>query len=71
MINSKPTKFIKKPISDEIVKQIIRSISVGEYPPGSKLPGERVLSEKYNVSRQTIRNALQTLLSYNFLEIRP
>jgi GntR family transcriptional regulator len=37
---------------------LCRRIQAGEFPPGSRLPGERELSAGYAVSRVTIRQAL-------------
>lgn len=45
----------------EISKKIEHSIQSGEYPENSPLPSERSLSEKYHVSRSTIREALDKL----------
>ena len=45
----------------EISEKIIEAIQSGEYPENSPLPSERSLSEKYHVSRSTIRAALGKL----------
>ena len=39
-----------------------QSIAAGEYADGSFLPGERVLCERFQVSRVTVRNALKQLV---------
>lgn len=41
----------------DIAEQIIALIEQGVFPPGSRLPGERELSERFGVSRVTIREA--------------
>lgn len=41
----------------DIAEQIIALIEEGVFPPGSRLPGERELSERFGVSRVTIREA--------------
>lgn len=51
------------PLYLEISKKIKHSIQSGEYPENSSLPSERSLSEKYLVSRSTIREALEKLKS--------
>ena len=33
-----------------------------QYPPGSKLPPERILAEQYGVARMTLRKALDQLV---------
>jgi GntR family transcriptional regulator len=37
------------------------AIAAGEYPPGSLLPSEAVLGQRYGLSRPTIRNAITAL----------
>ena len=40
-----------------IVQQLTELIDSGAFPPGSRLPGERDLAERFQVSRVTIREA--------------
>lgn len=40
-----------------IVRQLTDLIDTGVYPPGSRLPGERELAERFGVSRVTVREA--------------
>jgi len=42
-------------------RRLLTAIESGVYPPGTRLPGERVLSEQLQVSRSTLRGALQRL----------
>lgn len=50
------------------VANLIRTeIMVGDWPPGSKLPTEKNLAEKYGVSRITIRNAKDLLSEEGFV----
>ena len=44
-----------------VVEEINRLIDSGDYPPGSRLPPERDLAERFNVSRLTIREAIIAL----------
>lgn len=46
---------------EEIARELRQAIFDGKFPVGSKLPKEKELSEKFSVSRQTIRAALQLL----------
>ena len=43
---------------EDVADTIRRLILDGTYPPGTRLPGERELSERFEVSRVTIREAL-------------
>jgi len=45
-------------------------IEDGAFPPGSRLPGERELAEKFDVSRVTIREAEIALQAIGRLEIK-
>lgn len=59
----------------EIQKQIITNlkelINFKNLEPGDKLPSERMLSEKFNVTRSNLREALQTLESYGLVKSIP
>lgn len=46
-----------------IAAKLRKLIEDGEFPPGSRLPGERELAERFGVSRVTIREAEIALLS--------
>lgn len=52
----------------KVAEQILRSVSAGEYPPGSQLPQERQLTEMLGVSRPTVREALAALEVLGFVE---
>ena len=45
----------------QLIQEIQRWISSGEYPPGSPLPSEHELSEMFHVARATVARALQIL----------
>ena len=55
---------------NQITRQLIESIQVGEYPVGDKLPPERELAEKLNVSRTTLREAFIALELMRYVDIR-
>ena len=48
--------------------QLKQMITSGEYPPGSKLPSEQQLAEKLQISRVTLRTALEKLRRENLIE---
>lgn len=45
----------------DLMEDLRRQILSGEIKPGEKLPSENQLSAEYDVSRQTVRKALQIL----------
>src|SRR5687767_10510515 len=53
-----------------VAQQIRALIESGEYPPGSRLPGERDLAQRFGVSRVTIREAEIALEAQGWLSIR-
>ncbi|MDR6984635.1 GntR family transcriptional repressor for pyruvate dehydrogenase complex [Rheinheimera pacifica] len=55
----------------QIAEKLAGRISAGELPPGSRLPAERDLAQSYDVSRQTVREALIALEVSGMVEIRP
>lgn len=54
-------------ISDVVAERILDRIARGELEPGQRLPGERQLAEQLNVSRVSVRAALQKLKTQGFL----
>src|SRR5512139_3646861 len=64
----KPIKHVK--VSDEIVDQIRNLISQGKLKPGDRLLPERELIRKFDVSRPSLREALNSLITMGFLEIK-
>lgn len=55
----------------KVVNQIIELIDSGAFPPGSRLPAERELAEKFGVSRVSVREAAIALQAKGRIEIRP
>ncbi len=53
-----------------IVELIEASINAGDYPAGSRLPPERELASKFNVSRPTIREAIIALEVRGRVEVK-
>lgn len=64
----KPVKT--KRIYEEIVEQIRLLVSEGQLKAGDRLPSERDLAEKLQVSRASVREALSALEMMGLLEIR-
>lgn len=57
----------KQRVSDRVAAEVLRRISSGQLVAGEKLPGERVLAEEMNVSRVSVRAALQRLQGQGFV----
>ena len=54
-----------------IISSLKDLINFKNLEPGDKLPSERMLSEKFNVSRGNLRDALQTLEFYGLVKSIP
>ncbi|MCF7521784.1 FadR family transcriptional regulator [Neisseria sp. ZJ106] len=57
-------------ISDQILAVLEERIASGEYAEGGKIPPERTLAAEFEVSRPSVRAALNILVSKNILEAR-
>ena len=65
------TKQIKRySLSQQVADQLETQIANGVYSVGEKIPTETELSEMYDVSRNTLREAIQSLTSVGILEVR-
>lgn len=58
-------------IQDSIISKIKELINHKNLEPGDKLPSERMLSEKFGVTRGNIREAIQKLEFYGILKSIP
>lgn len=54
----------------KVANQILELIDSGVFPPGSRLPGERDLAQKFGVSRVSVREAEISLQAQGRLEIK-
>ena len=64
-------KLDQSKIQKRIISQIRDLINLKNLEPGDKLPSERMLSEKFEVSRNTIREAIEKLEFYGLLKSVP
>ena len=74
-MNSKSFQSVLKPIShvatyELVVDQIVKSIFIGRYQTGDKLPSERLMSEQLQVSRATVREAIRVLQTRKIIEVK-
>lgn len=56
---------------ENVIEQIIQAIKKGIWKPGSRMDGEMVLAEKFQVSRSSIREAMKALSLQNIVESKP
>lgn len=59
------------PLSWQVVRELKSEILSGKLSPGARLPAERELSEKYHVSRGTVRTAISRLSQLGFVKTIP
>lgn len=60
-----------EPMYRQIARDLRQQIESGALPPGEKLPTEQQLSERYEASRNTIRDAIKWLTTRVLVETRP
>jgi GntR family transcriptional regulator len=53
----------RNPLYFRIQRDIAESIDAGEYPPGARIPSETALAERYGVTRMTVRQAVDGLIT--------
>ena len=54
----------------KVANKILAMITAGAYPPGTRLPGERELAERFDVSRVVVREAEISLEALGHVEIK-
>jgi GntR family transcriptional regulator len=55
---------------DQVREELTELISSGAYPVGERLPNEQDMSEKFRVSRATVREAYRALIDAGYLSRR-
>ena len=65
------TKSDNTEIQNKVISNIMELINFKNLEPGDKLPSERMLSDKFEVSRGVVREALQKLEFYGLLKSKP
>lgn len=58
----------KRSLQEQIVREILTHIDAGVLAPGSKIPSSRMLAKQLKLSRNTVMNAYQRLISEGFIE---
>nr|WP_298930223.1 FadR/GntR family transcriptional regulator [uncultured Allomuricauda sp.] len=65
------TKNENQEVQKGIISKLRDLINYKNLEPGDKLPSERMLSEKFEVSRSNVREAIQKLEFFGILKSRP
>ena len=60
----------RETVSSQIRNQLLERISTGELAPGDRMPSERELSDRFEVARTSVREAMQGLVSMRVVERR-
>ena len=60
----------EKRLYQKVADRILEMIESGAYPPGTRLPGERELAERFEVSRVVVREAEISLEAIGRVEIK-
>lgn len=63
-------KVTRQSVSEQVFEQLKEQILNNEWKKGEKIPSENELSALLGVSRVTVRNALQKLISLGLIETR-
>lgn len=61
----------KAPMTQQVARKLQDMIRSGEWKAGEKLPSQRILSERLNISRPTLREALLTLETLGMVHTLP
>lgn len=59
----------RKKVSSEVAARLLDLLADGAFAPGDRLPSERDLAGRFGVSRQALREALQSLELHGLLKI--
>src|SRR6266511_700639 len=73
MANPKPAEAkiaVEPNVSETIYRALRRRILCGEFSAGERLPGERELSESYDTTRNTLREAIRKLEQARLVTVR-
>ncbi|XBH22837.1 FCD domain-containing protein [Jonesiaceae bacterium BS-20] len=64
------TQVIRIPLAEQVAELLLNRIRSGEWPLGSKLPGENSLGPQLGVGRSTVREAIRHLAAQGVLTTR-
>ncbi len=63
------TPISRRKLSDQVVDRLLEQVEAGQLAPGTQLPSERELMERYEVGRPAVRQALQSLENMGLITI--
>jgi GntR family transcriptional regulator len=58
------------PLYHQLAEELFAQIRAGTYPPGSRIPSEKELAERYGLGRPTVRQATSALIQRGVLTRR-
>jgi DNA-binding FadR family transcriptional regulator len=68
-MTTKADPITRRKLSHEVVDRLLAEIENGALGPGSRLPSERELMDRYGVGRPAVREAMQTLENMGLIAI--
>ena len=71
MIDSQGTGISRRNLSQAVTEELLRLIGTGEFRAGERLPTERGLMDRFQVGRNTVREAVHALASQGLVDVRP
>src|SRR5215471_4879126 len=61
----------RQTLSQAVSAAVLERIRSGEFGPGDRLPTEKMLMAEYGVGRNSVREAVQALVTLGLVEVRP
>src|SRR4051812_33479187 len=61
----------RQTLSQAVSAAVLERIRAGEFGPGDRLPTEKSLMEQYGVGRNSVREAVQALVTLGLVDVRP
>jgi GntR family transcriptional repressor for pyruvate dehydrogenase complex len=61
----------RQTLSQAVSAAVLERIRAGEFAPGDRLPTEKVLMQEYAVGRNSVREAVQALVTLGIVDVRP
>jgi GntR family transcriptional repressor for pyruvate dehydrogenase complex len=61
----------RQTLSQAVSAAVLARIRSGEFGPGDRLPTEKLLMQEYGVGRNSVREAVQALVTLGLVDVRP